>query len=201
MRARSSPASDPAPGAGPGVSAHALTHADTDHYGSSHAVCEPSGSRSGAVSATPTWREGARPAPGEGRAGALVNNLPLPDPHAVERKLKEGDGSAGSRSWTLPGHSPGHISFWRDFRPHAHLWRRLLRPQPVDRTARPSRTAAAPHLQRRPKPRVRPPRCSSPARARAVRPWPAIARHRALGALRPGAAGLSGQGDPHPCHH
>lgn len=99
---------------GRGVNAHALTHAHLDHYGSSHAVCEALG--------IPLWcgerdapvAQGARPAPGEGRAGMLGTKLPLPDPHAVERKLKEGDEVGGFTVMDTPGHSPGHISFWRD---------------------------------------------------------------------------------------
>lgn len=96
------------------VSAHALTHAHPDHYGSSHAVCEALG--------IPLWcgerdahvAQGARPALGQGRLGRLGSKLPLPDPHAVERKLKDGDQVAGFTVVETPGHSPGHVSFWRD---------------------------------------------------------------------------------------
>lgn len=100
--------------AGRDVRAHALTHAHPDHYGSSHAVCEALG--------IPLWCgerdahvvQGDRPAAGEGRIGALLAKLPLPAPHAVERKLKEGDEVAGFTVMETPGHSPGHVSFWRD---------------------------------------------------------------------------------------
>jgi hydroxyacylglutathione hydrolase len=96
------------------VAAHALTHAHPDHYGSSHTVCE--------ALAIPLWcgerdahvAQGARPAPGEGRAAKLLSKLPLPDPHAVERRLREGDQVAGFRVLDTPGHSPGHLSFWRE---------------------------------------------------------------------------------------
>jgi hydroxyacylglutathione hydrolase len=96
------------------VSAHALTHAHVDHYGSSHAVCEALG--------IPLWCgerdahvvQGARPAPGQGRIGRLLGQVPLPDPHAVERRLGDGDEVAGFTVVETPGHSPGHISFWRD---------------------------------------------------------------------------------------
>lgn len=96
------------------LSAHALTHAHPDHYGSSHAVCEALG--------IPLWCgerdahvvQGARPPAGEGRIGALLNKLPLPDPHAVERKLRDGDEVAGFTVVETPGHSPGHITLWRD---------------------------------------------------------------------------------------
>ncbi len=96
------------------VSAHALTHAHLDHYGSSHAVCE--------ALEIPLWCserdapvvEGARPATGEGRGSGLVARLPLPPAHTVERKLEEGDDVAGFTVMETPGHSPGHLSFWRD---------------------------------------------------------------------------------------
>jgi hydroxyacylglutathione hydrolase len=99
---------------GRGVAAHALTHAHPDHYGSSHAVCEALG--------IPLWcgerdahvAQGARPAPGEGRLAGLVAKQPLPDPHAVSQRLGEGDEVAGFRVLDTPGHSPGHVSLWRE---------------------------------------------------------------------------------------
>jgi hydroxyacylglutathione hydrolase len=96
------------------VSAHALTHAHPDHYGSSHAVCERlriplwCGERDASVV------EGQRPAPGHGRMGRLVNKLPLPKPNPVERRLNEGDEVAGFRVLDVPGHSAGHVAYWRD---------------------------------------------------------------------------------------
>ena len=72
------------------VGAHALTHAHPDHYGSSHAVCEALG--------VPLWC-GARDAP---------------HPHPVERRLEEGDEVVGFTVLDTPGHSPGHISLWRE---------------------------------------------------------------------------------------
>jgi hydroxyacylglutathione hydrolase len=96
------------------VSAHALTHAHPDHYGSSHAVCDQLG--------IPLWCgeqdakvvEGERPAPGHGRAARLLNRLPRPQPHPVERRLREGDEVAGFTVLDVPGHSPGHVAYWRD---------------------------------------------------------------------------------------
>jgi hydroxyacylglutathione hydrolase len=100
--------------AGRAVKAHALTHAHPDHYGSSHAVCEARG--------IPLWCgerdahvvEGERPAPGEGRLGKMLNRLPPPQPHPVERRLREGDEVAGFTVLETPGHSPGHVAYWRE---------------------------------------------------------------------------------------
>jgi len=96
------------------VSAHALTHAHPDHFGSSHAVCEALG--------IPLWCgerdaavvEGERPAAGRGAIAKLISRLPMPDPHPVERPLREGDAVAGFEVLDVPGHSPGHVAYWRE---------------------------------------------------------------------------------------
>jgi hydroxyacylglutathione hydrolase len=100
--------------AGRTVRAHALTHAHPDHFGSSHAVCERLG--------LPLWCgerdahvvQGARLPVGAGRLAALAARLPLPDPHRVDRRLREGDQVAGFTVLDTPGHSPGHVAYWRE---------------------------------------------------------------------------------------
>ncbi|MGH2763941.1 MAG: MBL fold metallo-hydrolase [Thermoleophilaceae bacterium] len=101
--------------AGRTVSAHALTHAHPDHYGSSHAVCDALG--------IPLWcgerdapvAEGHQaPQPGAGPAAALVSRQPLPDPHPVERRLRAGDEVGDFAVLDAPGHSPGHVAYWRE---------------------------------------------------------------------------------------
>jgi glyoxylase-like metal-dependent hydrolase (beta-lactamase superfamily II) len=90
------------------IAAHALTHAHPDHYGASHAVCETLGIRlwcgAGDVEAV--------------EAGKLVapGGRMLPGPHAVPvaRALREGDEVAGFTVLDTPGHSPGHVSYWRE---------------------------------------------------------------------------------------
>jgi hydroxyacylglutathione hydrolase len=100
--------------AGKSVSAHALTHAHPDHFGSSHAVCEAlriplwCGERDASVV------EGERPAPGQGRAAKLLARMPRPDAHPVERRLREGDEVAGFAVLDVRGHSPGHVAYWRE---------------------------------------------------------------------------------------
>lgn len=90
------------------VSAHALTHAHPDHYGASHAVCERLG--------VPLWCGAADVEAVE--AGKLVGlggrMLPGPAAHPVARALSEGDEVAGFRVLDTPGHSPGHVSYWRE---------------------------------------------------------------------------------------
>jgi hydroxyacylglutathione hydrolase len=93
---------------GRGIAAHALTHGHPDHYGSSHAVCERLG--------VPLWC-------GEGdadyvEAGKMLWHFGLGIPaakgHPVARRLREGDEVAGFTVLETPGHSPGHVSFWRE---------------------------------------------------------------------------------------
>jgi glyoxylase-like metal-dependent hydrolase (beta-lactamase superfamily II) len=95
--------------------AHALTHVHPDHQGSSARICDRLG--------VPLWC-------GDADADAMVNgtsNYPpgrLPrllqrhfagDAHAVARRLREGDElAAGFEVLATPGHSPGHLSFWRE---------------------------------------------------------------------------------------
>jgi hydroxyacylglutathione hydrolase len=93
---------------GRSISAHALTHAHPDHYGSSHAVCERLG--------LPLWCGAADVDAVE--AGRIVARggrlLPGPAAHPVARALREGDEVAGFTVLDTPGHSPGHVSYWRE---------------------------------------------------------------------------------------
>ena len=94
--------------AGRTIAAHALTHAHFDHYGSSHAVCERLG--------IPLWC-GARDVDAV-EAGRMVGRggrtLPGAHRHAVGRALREGDELAGFVVLDVPGHSPGHVAYWRE---------------------------------------------------------------------------------------
>lgn len=94
--------------AGRGISAHALTHAHFDHFGASHAVCEYLG--------VPLWCGAADVAAVQ--AGKMVAHggrmVPAAKRHPVARALREGDEVAGFAVLDTPGHSPGHVSFWRE---------------------------------------------------------------------------------------
>jgi glyoxylase-like metal-dependent hydrolase (beta-lactamase superfamily II) len=100
--------------AGRDVHAHAVTHAHPDHVGSSHAVCEALG--------LPLWcgendadavESGKLPVPPASPLKAVLDR-PAPHPHPVARRLREGDEVAGFRVLDTPGHSPGHVAFWRE---------------------------------------------------------------------------------------
>jgi len=103
--------------AGRTLAAHALTHAHPDHQGSSHAVCEQLG--------IPLWC-GQGDVPAMETPGAIVNpkaprwlnrvqaRFWTGPPHPVARALGEGDEVAGFTVLETPGHSPGHVSYWRE---------------------------------------------------------------------------------------
>jgi hydroxyacylglutathione hydrolase len=93
---------------GRGIAAHALTHAHPDHYGASRAVCDTLG--------IPLWCGAADADAVE--HGKVVwkggRTIPGPPAHPVARRLREGDEVAGFTVLETPGHSPGHVCFWRE---------------------------------------------------------------------------------------
>jgi glyoxylase-like metal-dependent hydrolase (beta-lactamase superfamily II) len=131
---------------GRSLTAHALTHAHPDHQGASHAVCELLG--------LPLWC-GAADALAMETAGEIMARMPphwlsatvgphwVGPPHPVSRKLREGDVVGGFRVLETPGHTAGHLSFWReqdrvlvlgDVLANMHIWTglpRLREPQRI----------------------------------------------------------------------
>jgi hydroxyacylglutathione hydrolase len=99
------------------VTLHALTHAHPDHQGSSHIICESLG--------IPLWCS-------EGDAGAMekagevmarmprhslsraIGPLWTGPPHPVARRLREGDEVGSFTVLETPGHTAGHVSYWRE---------------------------------------------------------------------------------------
>lgn len=99
------------------LSAHALTHAHPDHQGCSHFVCEryevplwcgrddiPAVEKAGGVSnpKAPAW------------LNRMQQRFWVGPPHPVSRALVEGDEVEGFTVLETPGHSRGHIAFWRE---------------------------------------------------------------------------------------
>ena len=103
--------------AGRGVHAHALTHAHPDHQGASREVCERLG--------IPFW-VGERDADAAERPELIRERQPdnpvarffwrtMHGPgHRVDLLLREGDEVAGFQVLDVPGHSAGHLAFWRE---------------------------------------------------------------------------------------
>lgn len=99
------------------IAGHALTHVHFDHRGASRTVCERLG--------VPLWC-------GKGDRTALESGdftLIMPNPRSwfarlaqriggppqpVSRTLREGDEVGGFTVIETPGHTPGHLSFWRE---------------------------------------------------------------------------------------
>ena len=93
---------------GRSLSAHALTHAHFDHFGSSQAVCREHG--------IPLWcgvkdAEAVELGKMVGPGGRM---LPAAPKCSVARTLSDGDEVAGFTVLDTPGHSPGHVSYWRE---------------------------------------------------------------------------------------
>jgi glyoxylase-like metal-dependent hydrolase (beta-lactamase superfamily II) len=96
------------------VTAHALTHGHPDHQGASHQVCETLG--------IPLWCgeldaeavETGDVAAGDSPITGLIGRLWPGLAHPVARRLHEGDDVAGFTVLDTPGHSAGHVSYWRE---------------------------------------------------------------------------------------
>jgi hydroxyacylglutathione hydrolase len=101
---------------GRSITALTLTHAHPDHQGSCHQVCEALG--------IPLWCSD-----GDAEAvedpGVMLQRLPrnwltrmigplwAGPPHPVARRLRDGDEVGGFTVIETPGHSAGHVSYWR----------------------------------------------------------------------------------------
>jgi glyoxylase-like metal-dependent hydrolase (beta-lactamase superfamily II) len=101
------------------VTAHALTHAHGDHQGASREVCQKLG--------VPYWAGERDVEAAEGGAEAIGARMPdhfMPKlsrrafagpGHPVDRALHEGDEvGAGFSVIDTPGHSAGHVAYWRE---------------------------------------------------------------------------------------
>ena len=102
---------------GRSVTLHALTHAHPDHQGASHSICTELG--------IPLWcgeaDAHAMETPGEIIArmprhwlSGSIGRLWTGPPHPVSTRLREGDQVGTFTVIDTPGHTAGHISFWRE---------------------------------------------------------------------------------------
>ncbi len=99
------------------VTAHALTHAHPDHQGASHAICEqleiPLWCGRGDVPAMET-PGGIKNSQAPGWLNRFQARFWTGPPHPVARALQEGDEVAGFEVLEVPGHSRGHVAYWRE---------------------------------------------------------------------------------------
>jgi hydroxyacylglutathione hydrolase len=102
---------------GHNVTAHALTHAHPDHQGSSHAVCERLGipfwvgERDTDAAEDPSLIASRQP--NHPIAQFFAKSFTGPG-HNVDRALREDDEVADFKVLDVPGHSVGHVAFWRE---------------------------------------------------------------------------------------
>ncbi len=96
--------------------AHALTHAHADHQGASAALCEQLGLELWCGAA-----DSDAMASGDLRPGVPLNPVTRAQlrwwagpAHPVARRLRDGDEVGGFTVLETPGHSPGHVAFWRE---------------------------------------------------------------------------------------
>jgi len=101
---------------GHGVGAHALTHAHPDHQGASHQVCEEFDvpfwvpERDADAAEDPELIRQRQP--NHPMARFYIRIFMGPG-HVVDRKLHEGEEVGGFKVVDVPGHSAGHVAFWR----------------------------------------------------------------------------------------
>lgn len=100
------------------LTAHALTHAHPDHQGASAAVCRerfvPYWCGEADVEAAESGQvTGTMPNP-EGLIARTLNKLWSGPGCPVDRALREGDEVAGFQVLETPGHTPGHVAYWRE---------------------------------------------------------------------------------------
>jgi hydroxyacylglutathione hydrolase len=99
------------------VSAHALTHAHPDHQGASHELCERLGvpfwvgERDADAAERPELIRERQP---DRRINRLLSRVWTGPGHPVDRRLREGEEVAGFTVLDVPGHSAGHVAYWRE---------------------------------------------------------------------------------------
>jgi hydroxyacylglutathione hydrolase len=99
------------------ISLLALTHVHPDHQGVAKAVCEARGVPLACHAEDVDAMEGRRPVQEASRSNPvnrLVASIWQGPPHKVDRVLQEGDEVAGFRVVHTPGHSRGHVVFFRE---------------------------------------------------------------------------------------
>lgn len=97
------------------VRVHALTHAHPDHQGASRLIREEFGAEVAIGADDAPFLEsgdlsGAMAPTVASRFSRWFGGPACP----VDRRLREGDEVAGFRVLELPGHSPGHVAYWRE---------------------------------------------------------------------------------------
>jgi glyoxylase-like metal-dependent hydrolase (beta-lactamase superfamily II) len=99
------------------ISMLALTHVHPDHQGAAKAVCEARGVPLACHAGDVDAMEGRRPvqeASQTNPVNRIVAKIWQGPPYEVERVLADGDEVAGFRVVHTPGHSRGHVVYFRE---------------------------------------------------------------------------------------
>lgn len=96
------------------VKLHALTHAHPDHQGASKEVCERLGIELWCGERDAGAMESGNLGQKDYRLNRIIMKAWGGPPYRVARRLHEGDEVAGFKVLDVPGHSPGHVAYWRE---------------------------------------------------------------------------------------
>jgi glyoxylase-like metal-dependent hydrolase (beta-lactamase superfamily II) len=100
--------------AGRPLAAHTITHAHGDHIGGSPAVLKAFGVPFFAPAGDAPAIEAGRQVPADNALKPVLGAAGRFKSVPIARRLQEGDEIAGFTVLDVPGHSPGHIAFWRE---------------------------------------------------------------------------------------
>lgn len=92
----------------------ALTHVHPDHQGAAHRVCTAFGIPLACPAGEVDRMEGREAMPARTWYSKLATAQFAGPPHPVSRRLREGDEVAGFTVYETPGHSRGHVVYFRE---------------------------------------------------------------------------------------
>ncbi|MBJ7332167.1 MAG: MBL fold metallo-hydrolase [Solirubrobacteraceae bacterium] len=97
------------------LSAHALTHVHPDHQGASAAVCSEYGIPLWAPAGEADEMEAGKiPGAASSVPARFMRAVAAGPGYPVSRRLQAGDEVGGFAVVASPGHSPDHVSYWRE---------------------------------------------------------------------------------------
>lgn len=98
------------------LSAHALTHVHPDHQGCTKLVCEKFGVPLlvGERDVPPMEEGNIARSMASPRMARVSERMFAGPPRKVDRVLREGDTVGEFAVLDVPGHSPGHVAYWRE---------------------------------------------------------------------------------------
>jgi glyoxylase-like metal-dependent hydrolase (beta-lactamase superfamily II) len=99
---------------GHAIRVHALTHAHPDHQGASKEVCDKLGIELWCGERDADAMESGNLAQKDHRINRIIMKVWGGPAHPVARRLHEGDEVAGFKVLDVPGHSAGHVAYWRE---------------------------------------------------------------------------------------